>query len=158
MLLPADTKTGKKGLFYTSEHFAKYMNREGYYKVEVVSYDASQLEKGYLTLYIYDLENEVVYQTNLLLKPLGEPDGPLPLEQLIEQLIQQKYEETVNCLHVDFDEFIGVQCQIRVEQEKNYYNIKEVYPIDEELPEYQSLHKQEYTIPESVTNFFRDRN
>ena len=136
MITFENTDDRRTRVFYTSEKYSRYMNHQGYRKVEVVSYDTSKLEKGYLTLYIYDLDKEEVYQTNMMLQAQSSLNHPLPLEQLIEVFIQQEYEELVNCLHVEFEQLIGVQCQILVERQNNYFNITKVFPMDTVLPEY----------------------
>jgi len=146
MLVQTNAKDGTTSFFYTSEPFTGHFKRSGYYKVEVMMCDTSNLSKGYLTFYVYDMEMEEVIQTNLLIKHLGESTNQLPLEQLIELLIQQKYKDSINCLQVELDMFVGLQCQFLVESEKDYFNVVNVYPINEELPTYEPKN----TLPESL--------
>jgi hypothetical protein len=141
MLSCIKTLNGKEMIFYTSLPFEGYLNHEGYYKIEIVHYDSSNLEKGYLILYINDMEKGVIMQTNLMVKHHNASDAVLPLEKLIKMALEKQYEQEVNCMDVELDILIGLECQFLVEKESNYYNVTDVFPIDEELGEFVSKHR-----------------
>jgi hypothetical protein len=141
MLGSIKTINGKATIFYTSFPFEGYLKREDYYKIEIVNYDSSNLEKGYITLYFNDMERGAIMQTNLMIKHLGTSDAVLPLEKLIKMALAQKYEQEVECTDAELDILIGLECQFLVEKVSNYYNVTDAFPIDEELGEFISKHR-----------------
>jgi hypothetical protein len=129
---------GKDLVYYTKAPFHGYLNSEGYERVEVCNYDISTKIKGYISMDFLDLERKVVKRANLRTKPMGSPDEELPLEKLIKLALESELEEDVYCFSVELDLLIGLECQILVERDADYYNIKDVFSKDEELGEYVS--------------------
>lgn len=159
MLFVLKAQDGKEKFFYTSIPFKSYFNRSGYYKVEIVNYDASHLDKGYLTLLVYDKEEDVIRQTNLIVKNNNPNETTLPLEKIIKILLKNSGDEEVNVLEVNLEDLVGLECQFLVEQDYSYYNVKNVYPIDEELGEYvPKKSHSEILIERSPNGIFNSEN
>ncbi|NRD77317.1 hypothetical protein HPT25_07370 [Bacillus sp. BRMEA1] len=139
-----DIKTinGKDVMYYFKAPFGGYLNREGYIPVHVCCIDTSNRDKGYITTYFLDLDKKVVFKSNLLTKPLSNPDEELPLEKLIKLAFHKDLEDEATCYEVGFDELLEFECQILVVKDGSYYNIKDVYPKDAELGEYVSREEQ----------------
>lgn len=156
MLGLVKTINGKPLIFYTSLPFEGYLKREGYCKIQIVNLDSSNLEKGYVTIYFNDMERGVIMQTNLMVKHQSASPSPsdvmLPLEKLIKLALSQKYGDEVDCMDIDFDILIDLECQFLVERINSYYNVTDVYPIDKELGEFVPKHIPQRRLPEGIFN------
>lgn len=141
MLGDIKTVNGKEIIYYTNAPFNGYLNKEGYLRVEVCNFEISTKDKGYVSMYFLDLDKKVVMKANLRTKPLANPDEELPLEKLIKLALKGELEEGINCFQVELDLLIGLECQILVEKDADFYNIKDVFSKDEELGEYVSKHE-----------------
>lgn len=138
MLGDIKTVNGKEIIYYTNAPFLGHLNKEGYFRMEVCNFDSSTKDKGYISMYFLDLDKQTVVKANLRTKPVGHPDELLPLEKLFRLALQDELEKGVNCFSVELDLLVGQECQILVERDGEYYNIKDVFPMDEELGEYVS--------------------
>lgn len=138
MLGNIKTIDGKENIVITNAPFQGYINREGYFKVEVCHLDTSTKEKGYIVIYLVDLDKKVIMTTILKIKSTSGSNDELPLEKLIKLSLEDELETGGYCFSVDIDHLIGLECQILVKREFDYFNIKDVFPIDEELGKYVS--------------------
>ena len=150
MLSCNKTMNGKEMIFYTSLPFEGYWNCEGYYKIEIVHYDSSHVDKGYLALYVNDMEKGVIKQTNFMLKQNNASDEVLPLEKIMKMALEKQYEQEVDCMNVELDILLGLECQFLVERTNNYYNVSDVFPIDEEVGDFVSKN----SLPVDVSQRF----
>lgn len=104
-------------------------------------------------MYFLDLDKQTVVKANLRTKPMGHPDELLPLEKLIRLALSDELEKGVNCFSVELDLLVGQECQILVERDADYYNVKDVFPMDEELGEYVSkLEMVKSRLPKGLFN------
>lgn len=143
---------GNDKVMYVNQSFKGYFNREGYVKVKLVYIDTSTIQKGYVGLFLEDLVNGGVYQAPVFIEQ-KEPDRILPLERMVELLIEEKFGSVEgDCYELELTDLIGIQFQVLILQRANYYNIAKVYSIDEELGEYEPPNNPRRR------NVFRDRN
>lgn len=153
MLGDIKTSEGKESIILTDALYRGYFDREGYYKVEVCDFDTSTKDKGYIVMYFVDTEQNRVMKSNLRLKSPTNPEAEVPLEMLLRLALAGEIEQDRRCYYVDFDLLLGLECQILVEKEANYYNIHDVYPIDEVLEEYVSgQEKMNRRFPNGIFN------
>ncbi|MCG1027620.1 hypothetical protein J5S49_04900 [Virgibacillus halodenitrificans] len=118
--------------------YGGFFRKEGYYKVDIGLVDTTTIDKGYVTLYVVDKDNNEVNRVNLRIRPTNEPMMEVPLEKMIRLSMGDSMEEGYHCYEIDLDELIGVECQIKVERINDYYNVTDVFPMDEELGEFVS--------------------
>ncbi|WP_337019533.1 hypothetical protein [Oceanobacillus massiliensis] len=133
-----ETMNNKNKVMLIDADYGGYFAKEGYYKVDIGMIDATSLPKGYVIAYVVDKDNKKVYKANLLIKSNDGPVSKVPLEKMIRLAMEDSIEEGFYCYECDFDELIGFECQIKVERINDYYNITDVFPMDEELGEYVS--------------------
>ncbi|MGJ9385239.1 hypothetical protein [Salipaludibacillus sp. CF4.18] len=129
------TINGKESIILTNGEYQGHLNEEGYKKVEICEFDTSNIGKNYITIYFVDITQGVIKRANLRTTQTS-PDKVLPLEKLIRVILKNELEGDIHCCSVELEDLIGAQCQIRIERDDSYYNITEVFPIDEELGDF----------------------
>lgn len=151
----ATKKDGKGKLFLIDGDFEGYYNEEGYKRVLIVGADTSTSEKGYIVLYVFNMDNQAVNKVNLRIQSPNDHTSEVPLEKIIRLALGDGMEEDCYFYEVNLDDLIGFELQIKIEKDRmnGYYNVTGVYHIDEELGEFVS----KKVIDPRIKNIFANR-